>query len=143
MCKMSITAFNRMTTRIICQSSPKTLETCDEKYHSCEWTVERYPNVLHVVVKSHDANFTIMCYKQSRLIITNEETNDKVELMKLYISLKPDISLIINVLEPEWISHLLQQSEGRWAPSQTSKGVLDADPVSKSVMSYFRNRTRH
>ncbi|EKX72816.1 conserved hypothetical protein [Theileria equi strain WA] len=78
---------------------------------------------LKRVIDKGKEGYNIHCYKRSTLII-----NDSIKLMKLYIHLNPEISMIFNVLEPEWIQHMMDASEGKWVKSQTSRGLSSGHP---------------
>lgn len=92
--------------------------------------VDDYKDLEHVVVPSADSQgYDIRCYKETQLIIENLATGKKKSLAKLFISIKPHVSLILNVMEPEWIEHLIQMGQSRWENSQTSKGLVSSHPV--------------
>ncbi|UKK01260.2 procollagen-proline 4-dioxygenase [Theileria orientalis] len=97
----------------------------ETKLVECDCTFESFGNVDRVVTESEDG-YDIKCVKKSCLIIESKNSERRME--KFYISIDPNISLILNILEEEWIDHLINVDESRWVSSQTSKGLTDSHP---------------
>ncbi|BAM41170.1 uncharacterized protein TOT_030000433 [Theileria orientalis strain Shintoku] len=97
----------------------------ETKLVECDCTFESFGNVDKVVTESEDG-YDIKCVRRSSLII--EGKNSERRLEKFYISIDPYVSLILNILEDEWIDHLIAVDGSRWVSSQTSKGLTDSHP---------------
>lgn len=93
-----------------------------------------YEDLEHVVFLSKESGcYNIRCFDETELIVENLVTGKKKTLAKLFISLEPHVSLILNILEPEWIEHMLKLGQTRWVSSQTSKGRASSHPDSYST----------
>ncbi|GBE62550.1 2OG-Fe(II) oxygenase family protein [Babesia ovata] len=91
--------------------------------------VDEYEGLEHIVVPSSGSEgFDIRCFKQTEIILENTATGHQRTFPKLFISIEPHLSIILNILEREWVAHLLQMSESRWVSSQTSRGLASAPP---------------
>nr|BAN66024.1 prolyl 4-hydroxylase alpha-related protein PH4, putative [Babesia bovis] len=93
--------------------------------------VEDYDGLEHVVTISDDGcGYEIRCHKESELILESPDEGVQRRCPKLYISIDPHVSLILNLLEPSWVRHLIDLGNTRWISSKTSTGRLSSHPDS-------------
>ncbi|GFE55511.1 2OG-Fe(II) oxygenase family protein [Babesia ovis] len=97
-------------------------------------SVDDYQGLEHVVTVSQDARgYEIKCHKETELILEPIEGGPQKRLSKLYISIEPHVSLILNLLEPDWIRHMIELGDTRWISSKTSTGRVASHPDSYST----------
>ncbi|XP_955104.1 uncharacterized protein TA04445 [Theileria annulata] len=89
-------------------------------------TLKSFKNIRNVVQNCED-KLIIRYYKESSLIINNDE-GEEVVLSKFYILFDPQISIILNILNEDWVNYLINFDNNRWVNSQTSIGSTHSLP---------------
>ncbi|ORM41303.1 Prolyl 4-hydroxylase subunit alpha-2 [Babesia sp. Xinjiang] len=97
-------------------------------------SADDYEGLEQVVSTSkNDEGYDIRCFKETQLILEKPATGAKKILAKLYISIDPHVSLILNILEIGWIQHMIELGNTRWTNSKTSTGRVTSHPDSYST----------
>ncbi|EAN31156.2 2OG-Fe(II) oxygenase superfamily protein [Theileria parva strain Muguga] len=82
---------------------------------------------IRKIVRKCENKLIIKYYKESTLIIDNDE-DEKVVLSKFYIYFDPQISIILNILNEDWVNYLINFDHNLWVDSQTSIGSTHSLP---------------